>query len=423
MAGRRLRVKAANPVSRARTPRGAAAPRRVSGDERLEALAKRWCPRQTAAEVHADLVPASRGRRLTAEAARALAVDRVAAVVARVCEWGRLGQDWDVGDYRYLVLSFALKGDVGFYVQLWTEPEEPVLVEACSGAWNPPARPYVGPPQRAALRRLGYRVGGRARNFGKRWTLSPLANARALAAELVTILVDVFGYRAARPLELKYFAGSRTLRVPVFPALGRDDVERMLKMGGCRVISATPAGRVPPGVRKRLIHVAEPFPLAVELKGEVAKEPHGYEAMRFITPIEAGQGVSDAQLAAIARDCPFLRVFRDDDGGVLAIYDVPVAGTTVRWFLLTLRVVAVMRARAVAMVQEALAASCGPAAGAREAGDGAGGGGAGPAVLEAGPDGDGPADGDDLAEDDDPADEEDADASVRRGRSGRVVVH
>jgi len=72
-------------------------------------------------------------------------------------------------------------------VQIWTEPGEPVLIEACSGAWNPTARPYVKAPQRAALRKLGYRVGGQARNYQKYWTLSPLADARALADELLSI--------------------------------------------------------------------------------------------------------------------------------------------------------------------------------------------------------------------------------------------
>ena len=92
------------------------------------------------------------------------------------------------------------------------------------------------------------------------------------------------------------------------------------------------------------------------MKGQVGKTPATYEAMRFIMALERGGRVSDAQLAAIGRECPFLRVFRDNEGGVLAIYDVPVAGTTVRWFLVTLHVVGVMRARAAALIDAALAA-------------------------------------------------------------------
>ncbi len=383
--------------------------------ESLDALAARCCPRQSVEEARCNLVPPTRGRRRSADAARALAEDRVAAVVSRTCEWGSLGSGWKVGDYRSLVLSFVLKGDVEFYVQLWTEPEEPVLVEACSGAWNSASRPYIGPPQRAALRRLGYRVGGRARNFGKRWPLSLLADARALAAELVTILVDVFGYRATSALELAYRAGRRTVDAPVFPALGRDDVERMLRMGGVRLIDARPAGRVSPGVRRRLIQADEPFRLTIELKGEVGKEPFLYEAMQFITPIPGGLGVSDAQLAAIARACPFLRLLRDDKGEVLAMYDVAVAGTTVRWFLLTLHVVGVMRARAVSMVQEALAARHGLPRGR------AGGGGAlGDGVGGIGQDSPDP---EEAAGLDEYTDETEAGSSTGPGRSRRFVVH
>ncbi len=411
MAGRRSRAKSAKLAVTAEALMGRATPRPGNRDARLEALAERCCPRQTSGDVRSELVQPSRNRRLSADQVRALVRDRVAAVVARTCEWGQMGRDWEVGDHRCLILSYSVKGDAGFYVQLWAEPEEPVIVEACSGAWNPAVRLYIGPPQRAALRRLGYRVGGRARNYGKTWTVSSAADAAALAEEFVGILVDVFGYRAGRPLELTYFAGRRTSSAPVFPALARDDVERMLRMGGFGLTDARPAGRVAPGVKKRLIHATEPFPLAVELKGEVPEEPHGYEAMRLITPIPGGQGVSDAQLAAIARACPFLRVFRDDEGDVLAIYDVPVAGTTVRWFLLMLQIVGVMRARVVSMVQEALAARHGLARGGRGRGGSSGDGGEDSAESEA------------DADEDDPADEEDASGSAGPGRSSRIVVH
>ena len=193
--------------------------------ESLTALADRCCPRRTEGELRLELVGPSAGHRLTPEAARALAEDRVAAVVARTCEWGRLEFDWNVGDYRFLVLSFSLKGKAEFYVQIWTEPEGPVLIEACSGAWNPGARPFIGAPQRAALRKLGYKVAGRARNYQKEWTLSPVADARALAGELVTILVDVFGYRARGSLEMTYCSESRAVVGQVFPAVAKDDVE------------------------------------------------------------------------------------------------------------------------------------------------------------------------------------------------------
>jgi hypothetical protein len=369
----------------------------------LETLARRLCPHKTDGQVEHQLVP-SAGRKLSPSGARAHAIDRVAAVVARTCEWGEPMTDWDVGDFRFLVLDFGPRKDVSLYVQIWTEPGEPVLIEACSGAWNPTARPYVRAPQRAALRKLGYAVGGRARNYRKHWTLSPLADARALAEELLSILVEIFGYRGQRPLGMAYCSEGRSEPGRVFPALAVDDVKRMLGIAGCQVVDVEPVGPVGPGVKQRLIHVAQPFPFVVEMRGQATKAPATYEAMRLVTPLPAGRGLSPGELEAMVRECPFGRTFRDDEGDLLFIADHVVTGTTVRWFLTTIRVWAHMRQRAVEMLRLALA----PPSPGTPGGRGGGGGGGGEDEADA--------DGDD----DDSADD---DEKPGRSRQARVTVH
>jgi hypothetical protein len=364
-----------------------------------ERLARRLCPHKTDGQVERELVPRAT-RRLTLDETRELAIDRVAAVVAQTCEWGEPFADWDVGDYRFLVLDFSPKKDVGLYVQIWTEPGEPVLIEACSGAWNPTARPYVKAPQRAALRKLGYRVGGQARNYQKYWTLSPLADARALADELLSILVEVFAYRGQRPLDMTYCSEGRTKDGKVFPALAIDDVKRMLGMAGCQVVEAEPAGPVSPAVKQRLIHVAEPFPFVVEMRGQATKTPATYEAMRLVTPLPAGRGLSPEDMESMVRECPFGRVFRDEEGDLLFIEDLVVTGTTVLWFLTTIRVWARMRQRAVEMLRLALA----------------------PPVLRSR----GPGGGDGEGQEDDRGDLDDEgedDDEPRHSRAARTVVH
>jgi hypothetical protein len=57
----------------------------------------------------------------------------------------------------------------------------------------------------------------------------------------------------------------------------------------------------------------------------------------------------------MVRECPFGRVFRDEEGDLLFIGDLVAAGTTVRWFLMALRVWTNMRQRAVEMLRLALA--------------------------------------------------------------------
>jgi hypothetical protein len=321
----------------------------------LQALAERLCPHKTDSELHNELVPGS-GRRLTPDEAVANAIDRVAAVVARTCEWGQPITDWGVGDHRFLVLECWPTKRACLYVQIWTEPGEPVLIEVCSGAWTPEARKYVREPQRAALRARGYKVGGQARNFQKEWTLSPLADFRALANELLAVLTEVLGYRGTRALGMVYCSQGRTTAGQVFPSLAIDDVKRMLGIGGCRVVSAEPVGPVKPSVKRRLIHVDQPFPFVVEVRVQSGKTPATYDAIRFITALPGGQGVSNAQLEVMTRECPFARIFRDDGGEVLLLHDVLAAGTTVRWFLMTLHIWKRTRQRATEMVQLALAA-------------------------------------------------------------------
>ena len=364
-----------------------------------ERLARRLCPRKTDGHVEHELVPRAT-RRLTPDETRALAIDRVAAVIARTCEWGEPFEDWDVGDYRFLVLDFSPKKNVGLYVQIWTEPGEPVLIEACSGAWNPTARPYVKAPQRAALRKLGYRVGGQARNYQKYWTLSPLADARALADELLSILVEVFEYRGQRPLDMTYCSEGRTKDGRVFPALAIDDVKRMLGMAGCQVVEAEPAGSVSPAVKQRLIHVAAPFPFVVEMRGQATKTPATYEAMRLVTPLPAGRGLSPEGMESMVRECPFGRVFRDEEGDLLFIEDLVVTGSTVLWFLTTIRVWARMRQRAMEMLRLALAP---------------------PGLRSRGPGGgDGEGQEDDRGDLDDEGEDDD---EPRQSRAARTVVH
>ena len=371
----------------------------------IEDLARRLCPTKTDGELEHELVPAA-GRRLPAAEARAAAIDRVAAVVARACHWGEPLEDWDVGDHRFVVFDYSPRKHVCLYVQIWIEPGEPVLIEACSGAWNQTARPYVQAPQRKALRTLGYVVGGRARNYQKHWALSPLADTRALAEELLSIFVGVFGYRGQRPLGMIYCSEGRTTPGRVFPALAIDDVKRMLGIAGCRTVEAEPVGPVRPSVRTRLIHVAQPFPFVVEMRGQATKTPLTYEAMRLVTPLPAGRGLSPGELEMMVRECPFGRIFRDEDGDLLFIGDFVVAGTTVRWFLTTVNVWTSMRHRAVEMLRLALAP---PAP--RPPGESGGPGGQGDGELSS-----------DDGEDDDGGDDGD-DEQARRSRQARVTVH
>jgi hypothetical protein len=92
--------------------------------------------------------------------------------------------------------------------------------------------------------------------------------------------------------------------------------------------------------------------------------------MSFITALPGGRGLSSGHVEALVRECPFGRFFRDADGDVLLIQDLVVAGTTVRWFLLTLRVWKQTRERALTTLRLMLAAPAPAGPGADAAADG-----------------------------------------------------
>jgi hypothetical protein len=122
-----------------------------------------------------------------------------------------------------------------------------------------------------------------------------------------------------------------TAAARVFPSMERDDVKQMLRAGGCRVVEAPPVGPVKPGVLKRLIQIDQPFPFTIELKGESDTKPDTYEAMRLITYWNMGAR------SATRTGCSQRSARRADlrpDGDVMVIYDAPVAGASMRWFLL-----------------------------------------------------------------------------------------
>src|SRR5262245_35896018 len=98
----------------------------------------------------------------------------------------------DIGDFRFLVVEFCPTEDVSLYVQFWSDPHEPVLIEVCSGNWNPEALKYVWHEQRARLEARGFTIGGAARNFQKRLTITSPDEAEAAAKEALAILFEVF---------------------------------------------------------------------------------------------------------------------------------------------------------------------------------------------------------------------------------------
>ena len=83
------------------------------------------------------------------------ALDRIVEKwVRQTCAWK---PGWHIGDYRFLVFNIDIDAKVSVYVQLWSEPLEPVQCEVSSGKWNPPADVWLAGERSDWIRALGLR--------------------------------------------------------------------------------------------------------------------------------------------------------------------------------------------------------------------------------------------------------------------------
>jgi len=152
---------------------------------------------------------------------------RVTARLWSTCCWPEsMAEGWKVGDFRYVIFSVEPEG-ASLYVQFWSEPGEDVVMEVCSGAWNPGAVEYVGRPERGKLERLGFAVDGRADNFGKEVTIASPADAERYAREVLTVLFDVFGYRGQWPFEVQREQGARWEMAATYESLTPEDFGKL----------------------------------------------------------------------------------------------------------------------------------------------------------------------------------------------------
>jgi len=105
-------------------------------------------------------------RELTGTSRRRDPASRSAAAGCRIsamCTWGRLGRDCIPGDVRFMVIEFSVSPNIGFYVQILTEPDEVVLAEAVSPVGIPSCTAALDRRSAALCGPWLYRVGGAAR--------------------------------------------------------------------------------------------------------------------------------------------------------------------------------------------------------------------------------------------------------------------
>lgn len=155
-------------------------------------------------------------------------------VLGRVCLWD---DGWDVGDYRFCIVSYNLPGDVHIFLQFWSEPEDVVLWEVSSGKWNPPTEVYLAGHRAQRIVAAGFQMGGDAQNYQKDVNVTTPRQVGALARQIVALLYDALDYRGQQALDVQAVADSRATLRPVYDALAPDDFAVLLERAGypCQV--------------------------------------------------------------------------------------------------------------------------------------------------------------------------------------------
>jgi hypothetical protein len=153
----------------------------------------------------------------------------VSAWAAAACVW-KAG--WSLGDYRFVVFSIDVAPKTHVYVQLWSEPLEPVYWEVSSGRWNPPADKWLAGERSDRISAFGFEIGGRAENFQKEVPIQSRAELTSVARTIVDILYAGFDYRGTARLDAQICYRSRATMRQVLSSFTPEDVAKVFARHG-----------------------------------------------------------------------------------------------------------------------------------------------------------------------------------------------
>jgi hypothetical protein len=153
----------------------------------------------------------------------------VRAWVAATCVWT---DGWSLGDYRFVVFSINVAPETEVYVQLWSEPLEPVYWEVSSGRWNPPADKWLAGERAARISAFGFEVGGRAENFQREIAIQSKTDLADVGRTIVDILFTCFDYRGTSKLDAQICYESRAKLSRVLTSLTPEDLRKVFASQG-----------------------------------------------------------------------------------------------------------------------------------------------------------------------------------------------
>jgi hypothetical protein len=254
------------------------------------------------------LLGAQRKPLATFDAAAKKLVPLLASRLWDTCRWaGAPGESWNIGDYRFLILSAEPEPEASIYIQFWSEPHEAVSTEVSSGEWSPGTRKYVGKQVRTLLAALEYEKEGAPANFGKVVAIESAADAEAAALEAVRILYDGFGYRGQWPLSITTAEESRAKEEQVHTSLTPEDFAKLAAVAG---FDAQVVDDEPEETRVLLRRGRRRFVAFME---DQERGHNLYTVVDMRAVVGCGHDVSDAELLRLGSSMRVVQLHRLDE--------------------------------------------------------------------------------------------------------------
>jgi hypothetical protein len=244
------------------------------------------------------------------------------------CRWpDSMSDGWKMGDYNFLILSIAPEADAQIYIQFWSEPHEPVLIEVSSSEWSPGTLKNVGQPQRQLLSGLGFEVGGRSRSLHKQVEISSPAQAGTVAREALQILYEAFGYRGQWPLELRHHECQRADVAPTHRSVTPQDFAKLAQGAGFQ--AAVASDEKPEDVRFVML-CRGPWKSVAILDGRV-QDTNLYSLITLQTTLPSP--VTDAAIHELNARMRFVTVSRRQERVLIQMPISLLGGVTAEWIV------------------------------------------------------------------------------------------
>ena len=164
----------------------------------------------------------------------------VADAVAATCLWDRRAVP-PLGDYHSVVFNTTLARNAGVFVQLWSLPDAPVLLEVSSGAEHLPSKRCLSPDLPARMARLGFEI-GHAGNYQREFWMRSMRDVERMAHRVIDIFYDAYDYRGTVPIDVQAVCDGRASEEVVYDCFTPADIARIATRLGyaARILPAGP---------------------------------------------------------------------------------------------------------------------------------------------------------------------------------------